>query len=158
MTKNDLLRKLRKFHKWPGILITLFVILFSISGIFMNHRSLISAVDISRTLLPEDYSYRNWNKAAVKSVCQLSSDSSLVYGNIGIWLSTDNFNTFQDWNAGFPNGIDNRKISKILKTPGGKLFAGTYFGLYQYSVQEHKWQKVALPVSEERVTDLIMKQ
>ena len=158
MTKNNILRKLRKFHKWPGIVITLFVILFSISGIFMNHRSLISAVDIKRSILPDDYSYQNWNKAAVKSVCHLSGDSSLVYGNIGIWLTTDKFSTFQDWNAGFPKGIDNRKISKILKTPDGKLFAGTYFGLYQYSDQEHKWQKLTLPVSEERITDLIMKQ
>jgi hypothetical protein len=158
MTRNKILGKLRKFHKWPGIVITQFVILFSFSGIFMNHRSMISGVDIKRSLLPNEYSYQNWNKAAVKSVCQISADSSLVYGNIGIWLSTDHLHTFQDWNAGFPKGIDNRKISKILKTPDGKLFAGTYFGLYQYSVQQHKWQKIALPVSEERITDLIMKQ
>jgi hypothetical protein len=158
MTRSKILGKLRKFHKWPGIVITLFVVLFSISGIFMNHRSLISAIDINRSFLPEDYSYQNWNKAAVKSVCQLSTDSALVYGNIGIWLSTDHLITFQDWNTGFLKGIDNRKISKIIKTPEGKLFAGTYFGLYQYSVQQHKWQKITLPVSEERITDLIMKQ
>ena len=158
MTKNKILGKLRKFHKWPGIVITLFIILFTISGIFMNHRGLISAIDINRSLLPEDYTYQNWNKGAVKSVCILGADSALVYGNIGIWLSTDHFHTFQDWNAGFPKGIDNRKISKILKTPDGKLFAGTYFGLYQYSVQQHEWQKIDLPVSEERITDLLMKQ
>lgn len=158
MTKNKILKTLRKFHKWPGIVITLFVILFSASGIFMNHRSLISAIDISRSVLPEEYSYRNWNKGAVKSVFQLGGDSALVYGNVGIWLSTDQFDTFQDWNAGFPPGIDNRKISKILKTPDGKLFAGTYFGLFQYSGKQHEWQKIQLPVSEERITDLILKQ
>lgn len=158
MTKNKILAKLRKFHKWPGIVITLFVILFSISGIFMNHRSLISGIDINRSYLPEDYSYENWNKAAVKSVCQLSEDSVLVYGNIGIWLTTDHYHTFQDWNGGFPKGTDNRKISKIIKTADGKLFAGTYFGLYQYSIQTHEWQKIQLPVTEERITDLIMKE
>ncbi len=158
MTKNKILGKLRKFHKWPGIVITLFVILFTVSGIFMNHRSLISGVDIRRSLLPSEYSYQNWNKAAVKSICQISTDSSLVYGNIGIWLSTDQFRTFQDWNAGLPPGIDNRKISKIIKAPDGKLFAGTYFGLFQYSFRNCEWQKIALPVSEERITDLIMKQ
>ena len=158
MTKNKILAKLRKFHKWPGIVITLFVILFTVSGIFMNHRSLISGIDINRSLLPEDYSYQNWNKGAVKSVCQLNEDSALVYGNIGIWLTTDHFKTFKDWNAGFPKGTDNRKISKILKTEDGKLFAGTYFGFYQYSVQLHEWQKIQLPITEERITDLIMKQ
>lgn len=157
MTKNSILKKLRKFHKWPGIVITLFVILFTSSGIFMNHRSIISSVDVSRSWLPADYSYQNWNKAAVKSVCELGGDSALVYGNIGIWLSTDRFQTFQDWNAGFPGGIDNRKISKILKTPDGRLFAGTYFGLFQYSFQEKNWQKIELPVPDERITDLLMK-
>ncbi|HAH24667.1 MAG TPA: peptidase [Prolixibacteraceae bacterium] len=158
MTKSNILRKLRKFHKWPGIVITLFVILFCVSGIFMNHRDWISGIDVKRSLLPDDYSYQNWNKGAVKSVCQLNKDSALVYGNIGIWLSTDHFKTFQDWNAGFPKGTDNRKISKILRTLDGRLFAGTYFGLYQYSVQQHQWQKIQLPVSEERITDLILKQ
>ena len=158
MTKNKILGKLRKFHKWPGIVITLFVILFTASGILMNHRSLISGIDLNRSLLPEDYSYQNWNKAAIKSVCLINEDSSLVYGNIGIWLTTDHFKSFKDWNAGFPKGTDNRKISKILHTPDGKLFAGTYFGLYLYSVPQHVWQKIKLPVSEERITDLILKK
>jgi hypothetical protein len=158
MKKSKILGKLRKFHKWPGIVITLFVILFSLSGIFMNHRELISTIDIKRSILPEDYSYQNWNKAAVKSVFLIGKDSALVYGNIGIWLTTDHFKTFKDWNTGFPEGIDNRKISKILKTPEGRLFAGTYFGLFEYEKAQNKWQKITLPVSEERITDLIMKQ
>jgi hypothetical protein len=158
MSTNTILKKLRKFHKWPGIVITLFVILFSLSGIFMNHRDLISAIDIKRSLLPEDYSYQNWNKGAVKSVFQLSPDSALVYGNIGIWLTTDRFQTFQDWNAGFPDGTDNRKISKMLKTPDRKLFAGTYFGLYQYDFDRRIWQKKQLPIAEDRITDLILRE
>jgi len=158
MTRNKLLSIFRKFHKWPGIVITLFVILFSLSGIFMNHRDLISAIDVNRSILPEEYSYQNWNKGAVKSVCLLAGDSAFVYGNVGVWLTTDHFKTFQDWNARFPAGTDNRKISKMLKTPDGKLFAGTYFGLYQYSFRQHQWQKKQLPVSEERITDLILKE
>ena len=157
MTKNKILKILRKFHKWPGIVITLFVILFSFSGILMNHRGQISSIDIKRSWLPEEYSYQDWNKAAVKSVLQISPDSALVYGNIGIWLSSGNFQTFQDWNAGFPTGIDNRKISKMIKTPDGKLLAVTYFGLYQYSKNVRQWQKILLPVSEERITDIILK-
>jgi hypothetical protein len=158
MTRNKILKILRKFHKWPGIVITVFVMLFSFSGILMNHRGLISRAELNRSLLPSGYSYQNWNKGAVKSVCQLSPDSALVYGNIGVWLSTDHFKTFQDWNAGFPSGIDNRKISKIIKTADGNLFAGTLFGLFQYSFKQNQWQKIQIPVSEERITDLILKQ
>lgn len=158
MTRNKILKTLRKFHKWPGIVITGFVMLFSFSGILMNHRGLISGAELNRSLLPSDYNYQNWNKGAVKSVCLIGTDSALVYGNIGTWLSTDHFKTFQDWNAGFPSGIDNRKISKIIKTSEGKLFAGTLFGLFQYSFNQNQWQKIQIPVSEERITDLILKQ
>lgn len=157
MNKTSILKKLRKFHKWPGIVITLFVILFSISGILMNHRGIISSVDIDRKFLPSSYSYSNWNKAAVKSVFHLSPDSALIYGNVGVWLSTDNLNSFQDWNNGFPAGIDNRKISKIIKATDGNLFAGTYFGLYNYSLQKSEWQKIKMPFPEERITDMLLK-
>jgi hypothetical protein len=158
MAKNTILQKLQKFHKWPGIAITLFVILFSLSGIFMNHRELISSIEIKRSVLPGSYRYHNWDKSAVKSVCRIGGDSALVYGNIGVWLTTDQFQTFQDWNAGFPKGIDNRKISKIIRTADGNLYAGTLFGLYQYSDPAKQWKKIPLSISEERITDLILKQ
>ncbi len=158
MTKSKILGKFRMFHKWPGIAITLFVAMFSLSGILMNHRAAISSVDLKRSMLPAGYSYQTWNKGAVKSVCLVSPDSVLVYGNIGVWLSADHLKTFLDWNAGFPSGIDNRKVSKIVKTPDGKLFAGTYFGLFQFVPAAGKWMKLPLPVSEERITDLILKQ
>ena len=52
-------------------------------------------------------------------------------------------------------GIDNRKISKIIKTGDGKLFAGTFFGLYFYDGD--KWNKTELPIHEKRITDLFVK-
>lgn len=158
MTKNQILKKLRKFHKWPGIVIISIVILFSLSGILMNHRDLISSFDINRSILPKEYQYQNWNNGAVKSVCQLNNDSALVYGNIGVWLTTDHFKNFEDWNTRFPKGIDNRKISKILKATDGKLYAGTYFGLYRYLFHKKRWEKIQLPISEERITDVILRQ
>lgn len=158
MNRTSVLKKLRKFHKWPGIIITLFIVLFSVSGILMNHRGIISSIEIDRKFLPESYSYQNWNKAAVKSVFHLSPDSALIYGNVGIWLSTDNLKTFQDWNNGFPAGIDNRKISKIIRTDDRAIYAGTYFGLYKFSSINSGWQKIELPIAEERITDLAIKK
>ena len=121
MTKNAILKKLRKFHKWPGIVITLFVILFSLSGIFMNHRDLISAVDINRVAFTKRIQLPKLEQGSCQIGLSASGgDSALVYGNIGVWLTTNHFKTFQDWNAGFPAGTDNRKISKILKTTDGE--------------------------------------
>jgi len=146
---------LKKYHKWPSIVLALFIVIFAVSGIVMNHRSLFSGIDVSRKYLPEEFKYTNWNNAAVKSACKLSSDSILVYGNIGIWLTDTLFSEFTDFNKGFKYGIDNRKIFKVLKTENGNLYAGTLFGLFRYSFQSKSWQKIEIPVHDKRVVELI---
>ncbi len=148
----------KKYHKWISIIFALFIILFSVSGIILNHRELLSGVDVNRKLLPAQYAYKNWNNAAVKSTLKLSNDSILIYGNIGVWLTDSIQSQFTDFNNGFPKGIDNRKIDKLFITNKNDLLAGTLFGLYKYSFSEKKWNKINLPVHEKRIVDIIQKQ
>ncbi len=152
--KDRLLRWFKKYHKWPGIIFALFILLFAVSGIIMNHRSLFSSMDLNRKWLPGNYKYNNWNTAALKSVEKISSDSLLVYGNIGVWKTDSLLNSFSDFNKGFPKGIDNRRIYSLLSTRNNRLFAGTLFGLYEYDTE---WKKIALPVKEERIVKIIEK-
>jgi len=112
--KDRLLKWFRKYHKWPGLIFALFILLFSVSGIILNHRDLFSSVDNYRKWIPGSYHYKNWNLAAVKSVVSLPDDSLLVFGNIGIWKTNTGFTGFRDFNKGFPNGIDNRKIYSFI--------------------------------------------
>lgn len=147
-----------KYHKWLGILLTLFIVLFALSGIVLNHRELFSSIDVNRYFLPKDYSYQNWNNAGVKSTEKISNDSILIYGNIGVWLTDGNFKNFTDFNKGFPKGIDNRKIERLLFTKDKQLFAATLFGLYQYHFEEQKWQDILLPIHEKRIVDIIERQ
>jgi len=146
---------LRKLHKWPSIVLCLFIILFAASGIVMNHRQLFSSVDVPRKYLPGEFQYSNWNNAAVKSAFEISKDSILLYGNIGIWLTDSTFSGFSDFNAGFDEGIDNRKIFKVHYTNSGHLLAGTLFGLFSYSFEEQHWEPVEIPVHDKRVVDII---
>ncbi len=148
----------KKYHKWLGVILTLFIILFSLSGIILNHRDGFSGVDVNRNILPDGYHYNNWNDAAVKSTLKLSSDSILIYGNIGVWLTDSTFNHFTDFNSGFPGGIDNRKVCRMIKTKSGELFAGTFFGLYRYNTSNKEWLQTGLPVTENRIVDLLEKQ
>ncbi len=143
----------KKHHKWPSLVLTLFILLFALSGIVMNHRETFSSVDVNRDYLGSEYQYKNWNKAAVKSGLQLEGDTALIYGNIGVWKTNDNYRTFEDYNQGFPKGIDNCKIEKLLKTGSGELYAGTLLGLYQF--KNDIWIKIELPVAEKRVVDLL---
>jgi hypothetical protein len=132
----------------------LVVLLFASSGIVLNHRSLLSSVDIDRSWLPRQYQYRNWNMAAVRGSVDLQNDTLLIYGNIGVWKVTDDLKTWIDFNRGFPAGIDQRKISKVLLMEDGTLVAGTLFGLYTFA--DGQWQRLPLPVEEQRITDLFI--
>ncbi|HDR52480.1 MAG TPA: PepSY domain-containing protein, partial [Mariniphaga anaerophila] len=150
MGKKKSIKTFRKLHKWPGIVIAFFAILFAVSGIVMNHRETFSSIDISRNLLPSNYSYDNWNLAAVRGSLPLHNNSLLIFGNIGIWKTTENLENFADFNQGFPKGIDGRKIYSVVQF-NNNLFAGTHFGLYRRNGNEAgDWQKIDLPVKQER--------
>ena len=143
----------RKYHKWFSLCATFFILLFALSGIVLNHRELLSSVDMSRKLLPPGYRYHNWNLAAIKGSLKTGGDSVLVYGNIGVWLTDSSFKSFHDLNAGFPKGIDNRKINTLSWSPVSGLFAGTLFGLYRF--ENSRWFKVKLPVEGARVVKVL---
>jgi hypothetical protein len=143
----------RKTHKWFSLAATFFILLFAVSGIVLNHRELLSGVDVNRRWLPPVYRYANWNLAAIKGSVKAGGDSILVYGNIGVWLTDSTFKTFHDLNAGFPEGIDNRKINTLSWSPVSGLYAGTLFGLYRF--QGKSWKKVVLPVHFPRVVKVL---
>ena len=155
MNKNRFLKILKKLHKWPAIIIAFFAIVFALSGIVMNHRGIFSSIDISRKLLPVNYTYNNWNLAAVRGSLIIDSTINLMYGNIGIWKTTDDFKTFEDFNQGFPKGIDNRKIYSVIQHKT-TLFAGTQLGLFKREING-RWEKINLSVKEDRIADLGLK-
>lgn len=76
-----------KHHKWLGLLLGPFVILFCISGIVLNHRRQWASTDISRAWLPTDYRYDNYNNGLVRGTIDLPDSSTLIYGNAGISAS-----------------------------------------------------------------------
>lgn len=156
IVRNKSLKLFRKLHKWPGIVIAFLAILFAFSGIILNHRSIFSGVDVSRKLMPPGYQYKNWNMSAVRGGISIDSVNHLIYGNIGIWKK--NGDDFSDFNKGFPKGIDQRKIYAVVSFQHKTLFAATHFGLYQRSLSGDRWAKVPLPLREERLTDLFIKQ
>jgi hypothetical protein len=155
---NHSLNILKKYHKWPALIISVFLLLFALSGIVLNHRDQFSSVDIDRKWLPPVYRYNNWNLASVKSSLKISEDSILIYGNIGIWLTCNDFMEFSKFSNGFPRGIDNRKIFTLLMTENGNIYAGSLSGLYRLDRQTSTWTFTSLPVSERRVVGMTQKE
>lgn len=146
----------RKYHRWAGLILSLFFFFFALSGIILNHRSLFSDFSVSRDLLSTSYKYYNWNNTAIRNGLSINEDSTLFYGNIGCWLRTNDSDNFLDFNQGFPRGIDNRKITKLFKTSQNRIFAGTLFGIYER--KNNNWSKIHLSTDHQRITDIIEHQ
>ncbi|NOY49752.1 MAG: PepSY domain-containing protein [Chlorobi bacterium] len=144
----------KKYHKWLSLGLTIFILLFSLSGIVLNHRGLFSGIDVKRSILPSDYEYNNWNRAAVKNTERIGYDSILIYGNIGIFLTNSSASYFKDFNNGFGKGVDNHKVERVFLSHDGTLYAGTLFGLYQYDYQAGAWKLIFRPRHNPRIVDI----
>ncbi len=135
-----------KHHKWFGLLLGPFVILFCISGIVLNHRRQWASVDVSRACLPTAYRYDNYNNGLVRGSLTLPDSATLIYGNAGIFrLEDDNA---IDFNAGLPIGADFRNIRQVVLGSDSALYAAARFGLFRLD-GNGRWQNTNLSLSEQ---------
>ena len=148
----------RKHHKWLGLALSFFLLMFCLSGIILNHRELVRDMDINRKWLPARYEYTKWNGGLLRGTLSYSDSDSiqrvLVYGTGGIWQTDTAFSTFTDFNLGLPGGADYRQIRAAIQAADNNLYALSPFGLYRYDIYAG-WQHVSLPTGNgEILTDM----
>ena len=144
----------KKYHKWVGLFFTFFILMFCISGIILNHRHFFSAREVSRSWMPSDYRYENWNNGIVKGTVKLSNNNVLTYGNAGIWETDSCFSAFSSLNEGLKEGVDNRKISNVVEMPDGGIWCAGLYDFYRLSDDHNRWD-VRTPAGEtERIADI----
>lgn len=149
---------LKKYHKWIGIISVFFILMFAVSGVLLNHRQMISGFEISRKWLPEKYHLKNWNNGAIKGTLPLSADSILMYGASGIWLADSLAEHIRPFDSGIRKGIDNRSFRALVKV-GNTVFGIATYELYRLDTKSEEWQNYTekLP-AESSLTDLCAKQ
>lgn len=144
-----------------------FMLMFCVSGVLLNHRSLIKDVNVSRKYLPSRYEFQKWNGGLLRGTLDLdkspkadtaghvdSCHQLLLYGNGGIWLTDSKASCFKDFNEGLPEGADYRQIKNVIRLDNGRMFAVSPFGLYRYGVHE-AWHEVKMPLEDdEKLTDI----
>jgi hypothetical protein len=139
------------YHKFVGLGVSLFLMLFCVSGILLNHKSGISNINVERSFLPSSYQYDHWNKGSLRGTVDISQpgDSAvLFYGNTGIWQFKWPQERFFDFNQGLPFGAEGHDIRAVVKLHDGQLFAINETHLYQQGLHS-TWGEVALPGDEE---------
>jgi len=155
MTKIRKKNRVKAWHKWLGIPVSLFAFIFAISGIVLNHRTLVSGMDVSREYLPDYLTVENWNQSSIKTTINIGGDSLLMYGASGVWLTNQRHTFTERFESGMKNGVDNRNTAKIVKTNNGDIFAVTTFDLYQLNKRTNNWCNVSSLIdSHERLSDI----
>ena len=153
----------KKYHRWLGLVLSVFMLVFCVSGIILNHREVFSGCEVSRKWLPASYYIKNFNNGVVKGTVMKKSaahslssencDSVLAYGCAGVF---SRLSTWQDFNAGLPESIDERNVRHVVKAKDGSLWCAALRDVYRYDENSHRWKKVELPGNEERIMDVAL--
>ena len=156
----------KKYHRWFGLVLSVFMLVFCVSGIILNHREVFSGCEVSRKWLPASYHVKNFNNGVVKgtvvkksaahSLSSENCDSVLVYGCAGVFLTDSRLSTWQDFNVGLPESIDERNVRHVVKAKDGSLWCAALRDVYRYDENSHRWKKVELPGNEERIMDVAL--
>lgn len=156
----------KKYHRWLGLVLSVFMLVFCVSGIILNHREALSGCEVSRKWLPASYHIKNFNNGVVKgtvvkksaahSLSSENCDSVLAYGCAGVFLTDSRLSTWQDFNAGLPESIDERNVRHVVKAKDGSLWCAALRDVYRYDENSHRWKKVELPGNEERIMDVAL--
>ena len=156
----------KKYHRWFGLVLSVFMLVFCVSGIILNHREAFSGCEVSRKWLPASYHIKNCNNGVVKgtvvknsgslAISEGFSDSILVYGCAGVFLTDYQLSTWQDFNAGLPKSIDERNVRHLVQARDGSLWCAALRDVYRYDENAQQWKKVELPGNEERIMDVAL--
>lgn len=118
----------KSFHRWAGLILGPLLILFSVSGIILNHKNVFDKIPIPRNLLPQQYHYSNWNNQLVAGAISLAPDSILLFSKNGALLSDSLARNVARFEKGLPNRLN--RINDAIKLPNGCVIAALPDGVF----------------------------
>ena len=151
----------KKYHRWFGLVLSVFMLVFCVSGIILNHRQLFAGCEVSRSLMPSAYHIKDFNNGIIKGSIKINhrisktpSDSILAYGYGGVWLTDAEMKTWKDFNKGLPKNVDGRNIRNMVQTKNGEIWCAAMMDVYRFDGKE--WKKFPLADNEERIADITL--
>ncbi len=135
-------------HKYLGLILILFLMWMSLSGVLLNHPELIADFSVPRWLVPPQYHIDNWNRSALTKLIFSPQDANLAFasGKQGIWVTRDGGHSFAPMMKGLPSERYYRKTADIylVEAEPSCLLAGTNRGLYVCDLNTEIWRRLRL--------------
>ncbi len=156
---NNIYKKSKWLHKYFGLILIVFFIWMSVSGILLNHPDIISNVSVPTWMIPEHYHLKNWNRSSLIKMLYFKKNPKIAFacGKEGVWRSDDGAIHFYPMDNGFPSSLYYRKTNDIYLFEGNPsyLYAATDGGLYICNISDGRWHKIPLPNTPVRVVKII---
>ena len=163
--EQDIMEKFQRFfifskwlHKYVGLAL-LFVFLFmGVTGILINHPSLLSTWSVPASWLGESYQYANWNRFSFRDSVLADDGSMYIAGKMGVWYSPGADLAFEEMSAGLPESFYLRDINTLLTVDyegNRRLFAGGRSGLFYRDQHADTWSSVK-SVTGVEIVDLLL--
>ncbi len=149
-----LFKKSKWIHKYLGLLLILFLMWMSISGILLNHPELVAHISVPKWLVPPQYPIENWDRSALTQLIYSEHQPDIAYaaGKQGVWKTTDGGKNFQPFMQGFPPSRFYRKTHNLLLLEDvALLFAGNNQGLFVCNLEKEIWREIPLSDKQESV-------
>ncbi len=142
-----LFRYSKRLHKYVGLIGLLYFLIMAVSGVLLNHPSLIRDISVPQGLLPSGFRHANWDRMAMREVVFSEGERPMMFvgGKAGVWQSLDGGRSFEALTAGFPPSAYDRDTLCLLLTETAEshfLYAGTRSGLYRYDFKGTGWQAI----------------
>ena len=138
----------RTIHKYLGLILGLYLLAMGASGLLLNHPEWIRSIDTPQSLVPADYSYKNWNRMLIRGGTITTNGTWYLAGKLGIVRSDDQGRSFTILAAGFPAAAYERDSADLLildeDSEDQILLAATRSGLYQKRGNS-PWAQITLP-------------
>lgn len=137
----------KRLHKYAGLIGLVYFLIMAISGVLLNHPSLIRGISVPPGLFPSGFRHADWDRMAMREVVFSKGERPTMFvgGKAGVWQSRDSGRSFAALTGGFPPSAYDRDTLCLLLTETAQssfLYAGTRSGLYRYDFERTSWQAI----------------
>lgn len=148
--KKKLASKLHKVLSLVFIPIFLFI---ALSGIGLNHSSIIKNISLPISSLPDNYHFKQWNRGVIQTLAKDEKGGIYAAGKNGLGYFIDG--SYQQINNPLAiNSWQNFIYSLYFDKASEQLFIGSRDGLYRYQVATQQWHYYS-QTSDQRIVSIV---
>jgi len=154
---KKIFKKSKWIHKYIGLVVLVFLIWMSITGIILNHPDIIEKYSVNKAFVPKSYHPKNWNRSTMKGIVIDKNNSAVLYlyGRQGVFFSDNRGKSFVSFMEGsFPKSPKGRRTNSLYAL-NNVIVAATNNGIYVLNKNTGRWTKSFIPSDEKEFVKIL---